>query len=1132
MEPFTLDAPLPRQATVLEASAGTGKTYTIEGLVARYVAEGTPLSQILAVTFTRAATAELRDRVRRRLVAVADHLDRVTAGAAPDDSADAVARLLAAGPLEVVAERRDRLTAALADYDAATITTIHGFCQQVLAGVGLSGDVDRAAGFVEDDRDVVAAVVDDLLVAGYHRAADGLPVSRATLLEIAHAVVGNPGTAIVPTDPDDPVARARVEFAKTVREQVERRKRAEGRLSYDDLLTRLAGTLRDPVQGPAALRRLRSQYRVVLIDEFQDTDPVQWDILRRVFVAGGGPTVLIGDPKQAIYAFRGADVHAYLMAVHHTSDQHTLETNYRSDAGLLTAYNRLFDGARLGHDEIAYRPVRASDANAEPRLQGAPVSAPLRLRVVRRDGGITMASRGKLQADAARDAVAADLAADVVRLLRSGATLLERGPDGVARRREVCPGDLAVLVRRNVDAALVQRCLADADVPAVINGVGSVFATPAATEWLRLLEALERPAMASRVRTVALTAFVGWTAEDVVFADDAAWEDLRRRLHRWAGVLRDSSVAALLRTVVAEQRLPERLLARRDGERLLTDITHIGELLHAAAVAEELGPTALSGWLRARIAEAGDDTERDERARRLESDAEAVQVLTIHRSKGLEFPIVYAPFLWQSLGSWSDVPVFHVDGRRCVDVGGKEGGPAFQEHKKDATAEQRGEELRLLYVALTRAKHQAVVWWAPAGYADRSPLGRVLFCRRADGSVNTRCTEAGIPDDDTSLERLQAIADGADGTISVETVALPVPRERWQPAPPPAHDLDTARFTRTLDERWRRTSYSALTRPAHGPLVGSESTEAVKDDEDLGTSVEAQPGLPRQPALDEAALRALVVPLADMPGGTEVGTFVHAVLEEVDFAADDLRAEVAAAVEAQARRRRTDVGDHDVLVDGLVKALQTPLGPIAEDRPLRAFSRRERLDELAFELPLVGGARPSAEITVQAIAELLADELPAGDPLAGYAERLADPALRSSLRGYLTGSIDAVLRLPDDRYAIVDYKTNHLGLADDGELSAWHYRPEALADAMVAGHYPLQALLYGVALHRYLRWRVRDYDPEHHLAGILYLFVRGMVGPDTPRLEGGPCGVFGWRPPAGLVPALSDLLARGDRSAR
>src|SRR5690606_1920789 len=161
------------------------------------------------------------------------------------------------------------------------------------------------------------------------------------------------------------------------------------------------------------------------------------------------------------------------------------------------------------------------------------------------------------------------------------------------------------------------------------------------------------------------------------------------------------------------------------------------------------------------------------------------------------------------------------------------------------------------------------------------------------------------------------------------------------------HDLDTARFTRTLDERWRRTSYSALTRPAHGPLVGSESTEAVKDDEDLGTSVEAQPGLPRQPALDEAALRALAVPLADMPGGTEVGTFGHAVLEEVDFAADDLRAEVAAAVEAQARRRRTDVGDHDVLVDGLVKALQTPLGPIAEDRPLRAFSRRERLDELA-----------------------------------------------------------------------------------------------------------------------------------------------------------------------------------------
>jgi exodeoxyribonuclease V beta subunit len=213
-------------------------------------------------------------------------------------------------------------------------------------------------------------------------------------------------------------------------------------------------------------------------------------------------------------------------------------------------------------------------------------------------------------------------------------------------------------------------------------------------------------------------------------------------------------------------------------------------------------------------------------------------------------------------------------------------------------------------------------------------------------------------------------------------------------------------------------------------------------------------------------------------------------------------------------------------VAGLRAAIETPLGPLVDGIALRDVGRADRLDELEFELPLAGGDAPTGRLTLAAIGAVLRERLPDDDPLAGYADRLEDPALRQSVRGYATGSIDLVLRTGADRFVLVDYKTNWLG-APGEELTAWHHRPAALAAEMRRMHYALQALLYTVALHRYLRWRLRGYDPERNLAGALYLFVRGMVGPDTPAVDGTPCGVFAWRPPAALVEELSDVLDRG-----
>jgi exodeoxyribonuclease V beta subunit len=1099
-ERFDLTGPLPTGVTVLEASAGTGKTYTIAGLAARYVADGTPLERLLLVTFTRMATGELRERVRERLVSA----ERALAGGAPVDE---VTELLTTGTAAEVAARREHLARALADFDAATIATTHGFCQEVLGGLGIAGDLEPDTAFVEDISDLVDEVVDDLYVRRFY-GGDTPPFPRSQAAKIAWAAVENPDAPIAPATGDVAVMRRRLAVA--VRDELERRKRRLGVMTYDDLLTRLDRALAD---GTVAAR-LRARYGVVLVDEFQDTDPIQWNIVRRAFGEGGVTLVLIGDPKQAIYAFRGADVYAYLEAARSARARPTLDVNWRSDQGLIDAYDALFGGARLGHEGIEYRRVRAAKGNQASRLSGAPHPEPLRVRVVHRDEpSIVLTQSGCATVGSAREHIAKDLAADLVALLDSGA-LVDGSP--------VRPRHVAVLVPTNRTAALVRDALDDAGIPAVINGAGSVFATDPAREWLRLLEALERPASPSRARSAALTCFLGWSAERVAVADDDAWEDVHRRLHDWARVLRVRGVASLTEEITQAERLPERILATVDGERWLTDLRHVGQLLHVAASEEQLGTAALTAWLRRRIAEARDDTGNEERSRRLESDAEAVQVLTVHRSKGLEFPIVYAPFLWEP-GYVPDEgePVFFHDpdagDARTIDVSPQ--GSDYAAHRNQSIVEQRGEDLRLAYVALTRARHQAVVWWAGSRDSRNSPLGRLLFARDEPGNVAAWC--ASTPDDAAVVARFEALAAQAPGRVSVERSRLGLPVSWAGPLAEPA-DLAAATFDRGLDWRWRRTSFSDITAGAYEARVASEPEEDVVEDEPLGAA-------PRPAAAPAPEDGSLAVPslLAQMPVGVEVGTFVHRVLEATDFAAADLEAELAGQVAAVRTRRSVEIGEPDAVIAGLRAAIETPLGPLVNGARLRDIARADRLDELEFELPLAGGDDPTGPLTLAAVADVLREHLPADDPLAGYAERLDDPALRRDVRGYLTGSLDLVVRLRDGndapRFAILDYKTNWLGPPGE-QLTAWHHRPEALAAEMQRDHYGLQALLYTAALHRYLRWRLRDYDPERNLAGVLYLFVRGMTGPDTPVVDGTPCGVLAWSPSAALVDALNDVL--------
>jgi exodeoxyribonuclease V beta subunit len=1087
--PFDLHGELPTGTTLLEASAGTGKTFAVGALVARYVAEGgARLEEMLVITFGRAASQELRERVRAQLVeAERDLADPVTAR-----EQGGLVGLLAAVDDAEVAVRRSRLRDALADFDAATIATTHQFCQSVLRSLGVAGDTDAGADLVDDLDDLVVEVVDDVFLQRYGRLAKS-PFRREVALQVARAAVGDPQAALAPADaaPGTPAAERHL-FAETVRVEVERRKRRLGVLSYDDLLTRLADALE--ADDSPARQRMRQRWRIVLVDEFQDTDPVQWKVLDRAF-SGVATMVLIGDPKQAIYAFRGGDVPTYLAAAESATTHSTLAVNWRSDEALVSSLTTMLGGAALGDPRITVHPVEAH--HPASRLAGAPAPHPFRLRLV-------SSADPTMPVDLARAHIAEDLADDVARLLDSGATF-----DG----RPVEAGDVAVLIYSLRHVGLFQRALSARGIASVVSGGSSVLLTEAGADWLTVLEALEQPHRSARVRAVALGPFVGLTPEELEAGGDDLTDEVAERVRRWLDMLRARGIAAV-HEAVASDGLAARVLSRPDGERLLTDLDHLGQVLHDVQHRGRLGLPGLLEWLRAerRAAQTG-----NERTRRLDTDARAVQFVTIHASKGLQYPVVHLPLLFNKWTPDEPTPLFHdPSGQRTLDVGGSVDAATATLARREAA----GEELRLTYVALTRAQSQVVTWWAPTRDSCHSGLSRLLFGRTI-GESDVPVTLPSVP---SQFEAVAALTQWeSEGALSLEMSEL----RETSASPSPSDDipLGVRRFDRGVDTDWRRTSYSGLIRAEEQAPRGVDSEPEVEgtvdEDEDVPDDQ-----LPAAAPRADARPADLPSPMAELPAGATFGSLVHAVLEHADPQARDFTAELTARVEEQRRWWSVEATTSD-LVAALLPMQHTSLGPLAGGRTLAGIGLPDRLRELDFEIPLAGGERPTAEVPVSAMADVLRRHLSVGDPMRSYADRLTSPALGGQgLRGYLSGSIDVVLRVPVDgaeRFLVVDYKTNRLGEPDE-PLTALDYTPELMTAAMLHSHYPLQALLYSVVLHRYLRWRLPGYDPESHLGGILYLYVRGMCGPATPEVDGVPCGVFTWRPPAAMVVELSDLL--------
>jgi len=1098
---FRLTGPLPpeRTTTVLEASAGTGKTYSIAGLVARFVADGHRLDDVLAVTFSRRATAELRDAIRGRLVSSRAAVAAVLAGGpCPGDDVD---RLLADGDRATLAQRLTRLDDAAADVDAAPILTLHTFAGRMLTELGLLADHDPATRLGSDLDVLGGEVVADVYLSDEH-VWGSLPWSYAQVL--GRQALAHPTEVLHPPDEE---SAARVSFASAVRAEYDRRKRLRRVLDYDDMIGRLASALTDPVTGPPAADLLGRRFRLVLVDEFQDTDPQQWEFLRAAF-HGRSTMVLIGDPKQAIYRFRGGDIETYTAAKSQAQHALRMDTNYRSDSPVVRGIEMIFGPVDLGtaSTPIPLARVEADRPGSRLSHDGHELDTAVEVRALR--------SRGSLRVADARELVRRDVVGQVDRLLNGGYRLVEGEGS-----RPVRPSDIAVLVSTNAFGTAVHRALRAAGHSAVFTGEASVFGSPAAREWLVVLEALEDPSRWT-IRRAGLTRLLGWTSDELADPDAGPIVELTSLVNRCSRLLTTHGIAAVFETLVAARDLYGRLLDAPDGEAMITDLRHIAELLNEAQTRQRLDATALTEHLRRAMQHAGAD--QDERTRRLPTDRPAVRVMTVHQAKGLQFPIVLVPQAADSRSGTSedDVPMLgHLDGVRVLDVAP----PASREERAERYwAEDLAESLRSFYVACTRAQSLLVCWWSPTQYnTPSSPLHRLL----SNTQPHTP-PEPGYPlcpADDLPLRP------GVGLTVFDPPDPLPR-RNTHAPDAPSTGVLEARTFVDRIDRDWVRTSYTGLTRDIHDEAMRPEALDDTSDmelEDVAGVAVPPLAGTPGNTGTSPASR------LASSPGGTQFGSLVHQVLEQVDPASSTLDDDLAAAVAEFADQYQLEGLDRPSLVAGLRETVETPLGVLTDGRSLRDLGAINRLAELDFELPLGGQVGRSR---LEDLAGLFGRWLPPGDPLRSYGEALGTSAAATTvLAGFLTGSIDVALRVPPpdgtraQRFVILDYKTNRVPAPPDEPLTAAHYSPATMTATMIAAHYPLQALLYGVALHRYLAWRLPGYRPQTHLGGVGYLFVRGMVGHDTPLIDGMPAGVFTWLPPADMIVEASRILAGGER---
>jgi exodeoxyribonuclease V beta subunit len=1078
---------------LIEASAGTGKTFTLMTLLLRLLLErGIALVDLCAVTFTIAATQELRERLRRRL-RLAESLLDVHDLDGLEGEALATARVLRSARDAVGDARvRTRLQAALLQQDQAMVATIHGFCQRALRELGFHAATLDDARVVEAVDDVWRAIAADL----WRQAATADDPARLSLLTVAwgkpDALAGDLPKLCEGARTQYPAAEESGNAAAlhAIRDEAIHRFDAETATrslrSFDQLLARMWLASADS----AFARALSRRWPVLLVDEFQDTDPRQWDIFRRMYEAGvpaGDPDAedaasaatlfLIGDPKQAIYRFRGGDLDTYLAARDYAEQRGsvaTLGANYRSRDAVLRAIDGVFGTHPTPFlvDGIGYHPLRAAGRASDDDLQiSGDTPAGLTFHWLPADG---TTKDGVRNADDERALMRQAAVAAIADLLAHG----------TLHGEPLQPHQIAVLTQTNLQAADMQAALAQAGIAGALLSTQSVFAGDAANELRVLLESLAAPADPSRLRAALATRLLGLDAAAIAAldGDDAQTRLWAARIETAADTWRRRGPLPALLPFVSEA--TPRWLGEQGGARRLTDTLHLAELLQAESTRRH-GPGDQLAWF-AQLC--GDDSQTEERALRLEADTGLVQIATLHKAKGLEYPVVVLPFVGyatpppSSQGLSSDE--FH-DAEGLARVWHrKEVLVARDADRIDEEVEQErnAEALRQLYVGLTRAQYALHVVWSRNKTTDKTALRRLLHGDPPTGRKAAKLTHADIN------ARLETLAAESNGSIAVR------PFDPARPLP---------RLPRSASALQATPPARIATRPLRaGPWLHSFSALHAR------TTRTTEPRFTRgaDDELDSASEDA--APLS----GTGFGNVVHAVLEAADFAV---------------WRGSDGTPPDDTARSAIIDALQRQGLPA--DAP--AIAQTARLVARALNVALPGGTRLCELPAAQRVAEMefhfrlqptRLDALHALLAEHGYPRDAAPSPLM--LEGLMHGYIDLVYRDAAGAHHVLDYKTNRLP----------GYGPDALRDAVRASEYDLQYLIYLVALQRWLRFRLGDgFDPARDLGGAVYLFLRGIDdagAPDgaTPAALAGDLfgrnGVHVDRPPQALLDALDRLF--------
>lgn len=1184
---------------LIEASAGTGKTYAIACLYLRLLIES-DLSpeQILVVTYTEAATEELRGRVRSRIREALE----VFSGAPTEDAflIGLYGNANRKGPDRAIG--RDRLDLALRSFDLASIFTIHGFCLRALQDNAFESGSLYDTDLVTDQSDLLQEVADDFWRNNFF--SEPAPLLGYALhnkltpdyfVKFLKGMLGNPKLEILPKfemsrlpllgeechaafaavkqmwqerkpdireliQGDKGLSRAkgayhpetlptlfdamdlycsgdnpfgtfsdfdkftatgilkgkkptgtaldhpffalcealnnkiterflalRAEFLVFARERLSSRKRECNIRFFDDLLSDLYDAL-GGARGKAFAAILSGKYRAALIDEFQDTDPVQYDIFRKIYSNPDCPLFLIGDPKQAIYSFRGADIFAYLEAAADVAADRrfTLTSNWRSTPRLLAAFNTVFGSAAkpFVFDEITYHAVMSGKEEAtDPLVLAEPDDPPLQVWYLPTDPGGKDSTVGQ-----ANQSIPLAVAAEISRLLQQG----EEGT-ALIDGRPVLPEDVAVIVRSHRQAGYIQDALRQLGIPSVLRSDKSIFTTAEAREVCTLLAALADPGSEAKVRAALVTDLLGRMGDDIalLLEQEQLWEEWLEKFRDYHQTWLDRGFMVMAQALLSREGVRGRLLRRPDGERRLTNLLHCFEIIHGAAHERKLGIEGMVTWFGERVS--GEEVAEQYQIR-LETDEKAVKIVTVHVSKGLEYPIVFCPFLWGGIRADDEIITFHDKFRIVKDFGSSD----KDRHKVLAQKEALAENLRLLYVALTRARFRCylvagkIVDGTGRNRPETSPLAYLFHAgeetRGADDLVGTLAREVKKLPVEMIVEQLADLAAHAKGTISVTPMPGAEGSAPYVPVRADGAPLECKTFSGVIDRDWRVSSFTSFA--AHD-LAASELPD--RDETGIGETAAVPAVFGTEPPGKN---------IYSFPRGARAGIFLHEILEKLDFLGGAL--DKGGDLVAECLRKHGYHADWQphirAMIDNVVSVpLATPDGFFT----LADLQQGRWLTELEFFFPL-------RFIT----SGILKDYFRKWSGRHLTVDLLAlCPALRfRPAEGMVRGFMDMVFE-HGGRYYLVDWKSNHLGYRIED------YGRESLKAAMERSLYPLQYLLYTVALNRYLSLRVSGFNYASHFGGVLYVFLRGMS-----RERGEEFGVFRDLPPVEMIDELTECL--------